>query len=51
MAANYYCDDLGTALNFEVISEVISSVRACAAPLSADWKKIDSDYKKRAREK
>ena len=48
MAANYHCDKNGTALNYEVISEAISSVRACAAPLTADWKKkIDIDYKKR----
>lgn len=48
MAANYHCDEVGTALNYEVISEAITSVRACAAPLSADWKKkIDADYKKR----
>ena len=48
MAANYLCDEAGTALNYEVISEAITSVRACSAPLSADWKKkIDADYKKR----
>lgn len=48
MAANYHCDKAGTALNYEVISEAISTVRGCAAPLSADWKKkIDADYKKR----
>ena len=48
MAANYHCDDVGTALNYEAISEAITSVRSCAAPLSADWKKkIDADYKKR----
>lgn len=48
MAANYHCDEAGTALNYEVISEAITSVRAGAAPLSADWKKkIDADYKKR----
>ena len=48
MAANYHCDEVGTVLNYEVISEAITSVRACAAPLSADWKKkIDADYKKR----
>jgi len=48
MAANYHCDEVGTALNYEVINEAITSVRACAAPLSADWKKkIDADYKKR----
>ena len=48
MAANYRCDEVGTALNYEVISEAITSVRSCAALLSADWKKkIDADYKKR----
>lgn len=48
MAANYHCDEVGMSLNYEVISEAITSVRACAAPLSADWKKkIDADYKKR----
>ena len=48
MAANYHCDEEGTALNYEVISEAITSVRACAAPLSADWKQtIDADYRRR----
>ncbi|MBO5141081.1 MAG: GGDEF domain-containing protein, partial [Peptococcaceae bacterium] len=48
MAADYHCDKAGTALNYEVISEAISTVRGCAAPLSADWKqKIDEDYKTR----
>jgi len=51
MAADYHCDKAGTALNYEVISEAISTVRACAAPLSADWKqKIDADYKKRKKQ-
>ena len=46
-AVNYQCDSEGTVLNYEVVSEAISSVR-CSAPLSADWKKrIDEDYKKR----
>ena len=48
MASNYHCDEEGTALNYEVISEAITSVRTCAAPLSADWKqKIDADYRRR----
>ena len=52
MSANYHCDEAGTALNYEVISEAITSVRACAAPLSADWKKkIDEDYRKRGRKR
>lgn len=47
-AANYHCDEAGTALNYEVLSDAICHVRTCAAPLSADWKKkIDADYKKR----
>ena len=46
-AVNYQCDSEGTALNYEVVSEAISSVR-CSAPLNADWKKrIDEDYIKR----
>ena len=46
-AVNYQCDSEGTAVNYEVVSEAISSVR-CSAPLNADWKKrIDEDYKKR----
>ena len=47
MAADYHCDEAGTALNYEVISDVISCARACAS-VSADWKqRIDSDYEKR----
>lgn len=43
------CDEEGTALNYEVISEAVCSVRACK-PLSADWKKrIDEDVKKRGK--
>lgn len=48
MAADYNCDGAGTALNYEVISEAITNVRAFAKPLSADWKKrINEDYQKR----
>lgn len=46
-AANFHCDEEGTALNYEVISEAIMSVR-CGCALSDDWKEcIDEDYKKR----
>ena len=46
---NYKYDQEGTALNYEVISEAVCSVRACR-PLSADWKKrIDEDVKKRGK--
>ena len=48
-AVNYKCDEEGTALNYEVVSEAVCSVRACK-PLSADWKKrIDEDVKKRGK--
>lgn len=48
-AVNYKCDEAGTALNYEVISEAVCSVRAARA-LSADWKhRIDEDVQKRGR--
>jgi len=46
---NYKCDEAGTALNYEVISEAVCSVRA-ARSLSADWKhRIDEDVQRRGR--
>lgn len=52
MAANYHCDKVGTALNYEVMSEVISRVRKCGAPLTADWKKkIDADFRRRGKKR
>ena len=48
-AVNYKCDEEGTALNYEVISEAVSSVRACR-PLGTKWKaRIDKDVQKRGR--
>ncbi len=48
-AVNYKCDEEGTALNYEVISDAVRAVRA-SRPLSADWKKrIDEDVKKRGK--
>ena len=48
-AVNYKCDEVGTALNYEVIGEAECSVRA-ARPLSADWKhRIDEDVQRRGR--
>ena len=48
-AVNYHCDREGTALNYEVVSEAIRTVRA-SAPLSRNWKwRIDEDYKKRGK--
>ena len=50
-AANYHCDSAGTALNFEVVSNAVCSVRACR-PLSAEWKsRIDEDYEKRGKKR
>lgn len=46
-AANFHCDEEGTALNYEVIGEAIMNVR-CGCALSDDWKeRIDEDFKKR----
>ena len=48
-AVNYKCDEAGTALNYEVISEAVCSVRA-SRPLCADWKRrIDEDVRKRGK--
>lgn len=54
-AANYHSDKEGTALNFKVLSNVISRVRDFAAPICDDeyfedgsWKEeIDQDYTQR----
>lgn len=46
-AVNYHSDSEGTALNYEVLSDAICSVRACR-PLTAAWKtRIDSDFERR----
>ena len=50
-SVNYQCDSQGMALNYEVVSEAIASIR-CGRPLKVDWKKrIDEDYQKRGRSK
>ena len=47
-AANYHSDHEGTALNYEVLSEAVSAMRVCAAPVGAGWKKrIEEDFRKR----
>lgn len=46
-AANYNADSEGTIINYKVISETISSMRANRI-ISEDWKnRIDEDFKKR----
>lgn len=52
MAADYNCDEEGTALNYEVITEAITSVRAGGVLDGSEWKKrIDEDYKKRGKKR
>ena len=49
-AANYHADSKGTNVIYETVSEAITQVRCCAAPLSADWKqRVDEDYKRRGK--
>ena len=46
-ATNYNADSEGTLLNYDVISETVSCLRA-SRPISEDWKeRIDEDFKKR----
>ena len=46
-AVNYQCDGAGTMLNYDVLSDAISSFRS-SQPLNADWKRrIDEDYRNR----
>ena len=46
-AANYHCDEAGTALNYEVISDVVCAVRM-GVDIDEDWKaRIDEDFMKR----
>jgi len=48
-AVNYHSDKEGTALNYEVLSDAIRTVRS-HAPLSANWKaRIDQDFERRKR--
>ena len=50
-AVRYQSDQEGTILNYEVISEAVTSVRACpSAPLAASWKdRITADFKRRGK--
>ena len=46
-AVNYHCDSEGTRLNYQVLSQAVSSVR-CSAPLDEHWKDaIEEDFRKR----
>ena len=52
-AVNYECDEIGTELNYRVLSKAVSRVRMCPAAdmdeaLASDWKEeIEADYSKR----
>ena len=46
-AANFHADAAGVQVNFEALSDAVSSVR-CAQPVRADWKaRIDRDFRSR----
>lgn len=47
-AVDYYCDEIGTRLNYEVLSEVVASVRS-SGRITPSWKKrIHQDYNNRS---
>jgi hypothetical protein len=46
-AANYNADSEGVLLNYEVVSETVSGLRA-SRPISKNWKeRIEEDFRKR----
>ena len=46
-AVSYHSDATGTRLNYDVIGDAVSEMRACAS-ISSDWKKrIEEDFKRR----
>ena len=50
-AVRFHSDKKGTALNYEVISETVSSMRAGDLPIGRSWKKrITEDYESRSKE-
>ncbi len=47
-AVDFHADERGVSLNYEVLSDAVSSARACPAPLDRKWKKrVEEDYKSR----
>lgn len=49
-AADYCCDSVGTAINYECLNKAVSAVRCAApmAPMGAAWKKdIEEEIKRR----
>ena len=48
-AVNYHSDSMGTRLNYETVSQAVSTVR-CSAPLDEHWKDaIEEDFQNRKR--
>ena len=48
-AVNYHSDSMGTRLNYETVSQAVSTVR-CSAPLNEHWKDaIEEDFQNRKR--
>lgn len=46
-SVNYRCDAVGTALNYEVLSEAVTQVRKCCS-VAPGWKeRVEKDFKKR----
>ena len=46
-AVNYHADSEGTRLNYDVVGDTISNVRACQ-PVASNWKdRIDRDFRNR----
>ena len=48
-AVRYECDAKGTALNFEVVSDTIGSIREGAMPTAAWKKRIEADFEERGK--
>lgn len=49
-AVSYHSDHVGTQLNYEVLSDAVSAVRA-SAPLGSKWKsRIEEDFRSRGRD-
>ena len=47
-SVNYHADSVGTELNYDVLADAITEVRA-SRPLSASWKtRIDEDFNRRS---
>ncbi len=47
-SVSYISDHIGTMKNYAAISRAVSRMRACSAPVGAEWKdEIEADYKAR----